>query len=49
MTYIFSLRPTQSFSPWPVYEISTAGFSADWLQSFLTPTVTTSGRESDTQ
>ena len=49
MTYIFSLRPTQPFSPGPVYEIPTAGFSADWLQSFLTPSVTTSGRESNTQ
>jgi hypothetical protein len=49
MTYIFSLRPTQPFSPGLVYEIPTAGFSADWLQSFLTPSVTTSGRESNTQ
>ena len=49
MTYIFSLRPTQPFSPGPVYEIPTAGFSADWLQSFLTPSVITSGRESNTQ
>jgi len=49
MTYIFSLRPTQPFLPGPVYEISAAGFSADWLQSFLAATVTTSGRESNTQ
>jgi hypothetical protein len=49
MTYIFSLRPTQPFSPGLVYEIPTAGFSADWLQSFLTPGVTSSGRESNTQ
>ena len=39
MTYIFSLRPTQSFSPGPVYEIPIAGFTADWLQLFLTTSV----------
>lgn len=49
MTYTFVPRPSQPFSPGPVYEIPTAGFSAVWLQSFLTKTVTTSGRESDTQ
>ena len=49
MTYTFAIRHTQPFSPWPVYEIPTAGFTADWLQSFLTPSVTTSGRESNTQ
>ena len=49
MTYIFSLRPTQPFSPGLVYEIPTAGFTAVWLQSILTPSIAPSGRESNPQ
>jgi len=49
MIYTFLPRSPQPFSPGPVYEIPTAGFSADWLQSFLTTNITTGGRESNTQ
>ena len=49
MTYTFLPQSPRPFSPGLVYEIPTAGFSAVWLQSFLTSTVTTGGCESHTQ
>ena len=49
MTYTFLLRHPQPFSPRPVYEIPTAGFTAVWLQSILTPSIAPSGRESNPQ